>query len=436
MSLSAVITVTVGGALPSWRPAAGNVAFINLNTAASQLSQFVGDCSYTKGVVGGETGLFSNYTSGVYSPYWGSYGAITFQSGGDGDGWANQLFVFDLNTRTFKRYGPWGPGNSSDVLLLNNTNPHDENMISATDATLNSDDRYPLVGHAYDSVGFLPPSMGGGTMGSHCSFIRTYGYKQSRSSAVPFRADIATLYGSSERYGASNPWSRVAASGPASAAIAVTGVDEVNGKAYIAYSTEDAGGLNNSYIAEWTLPQSGTPTLATIAVNHNVLGGPCTGQIWYGTSTSPGRYWLHFGCVNPATRTLAIKVYNLDNIAAGPTTLTLSGSVPNNIWTTPVCYCPDNGKFYLFSADKSDLSYIYEITPHATNPLGTWSVARKLMNGSVSPAFSDSTWSWKTFGKSMQYATKAKVVMWPGNATGFSDTLNHAAMYAYTPEGL
>jgi hypothetical protein len=94
----------------------------------------------------------------------------------------------------------------------------------------------------------------------------------------------------------------------------------------------------------------------------------------------------------------------------------------------------------LFSARLSDVQYIYEITPNPTVATGTWTIARKLIGGTsitaarteAHAAATEGYWSWKTMGKTMRYASKAKVVMWPNNAAAPSG----GAMYAYTPEGL
>jgi hypothetical protein len=473
VSLSQLLTFTVTGTLPSWRPSAGYLADVSgSNTLYSQTPLDRNDCQFFQR---GETHDISSWSSAVYTPDVGVWGAYVFGGGGHNTYYGNERYVWTLDDRLWKRYGPWGPGDPATDIYDTGDPPlggslHEVNM--AYNFTHNADggttppfiwnaappygtgdgelaDGQPLPPHEYDNTTFLPPSFGGvGTAGSFCWLSQPYACGQA-SGAIARKWDIAAGLAGPIRIAATNKWTRAGLTPGVDLGLAVHCVDPSTKSVY-AIAGGDGVNVVTSMCRFDFSAGTGLATISNTSFGggHNSNAKTPTGEFWSGR-TGTNRYFLVFGsAINAADSPLSVRLYDLDNLTAPYyTELTLTGTVPVVGWGPGVCHCPDllpgtGGVFFLISNRFSTIGKIYKITPPQTGDVktGDWlceelpflTAGGQTFGGEVFDAGQGNgpfIGAWKR----IRYSVPARLILFmvgPGRAE------TQGKMYAYTPPGL
>jgi hypothetical protein len=162
-------------ALPDWVPPPGSIASISLNTLASLDPCPLFPCTWSGTV--GQRGVFA-YSGGAYARDCGPYGAYVMTGGGHGDYHGNEVYLFALHERKWRRLSEPYPSNGLG-------RGRERGAPAAARAELQ---RYwptfdPLYGdydgatpeqmHTYDFIDVLPADAGGGPQGSLIRLIGT-----------------------------------------------------------------------------------------------------------------------------------------------------------------------------------------------------------------------------------------------------------------------
>ena len=460
MSLSPIVSVSVVSALPAWRAALRTGTLYTFPTGTGNSNSIYGKSPFVVGDVRfpgyRQVDRMLAWPSGVYSEYVGTHGAFVFCCGGDGDYWGNEVYVFDLGRETWSRYGPYGVGPPSNVLGITGSVAADvANGIFEIQSGEVVASGQPLPPHNYDSVFFLPPSMGGGSAGSFC-FFNKFSVYGPISSKTGHRWDIAQ--GMSGR--ALN-WERctpVITQAPLPQGPWIgngtCAVERTTKKVHGFASSEGAGSnMSLSVIYDFSAGTGVGAQMLQPITSYQTNGGQETSEFWSGP-TGSDRYILTLGrggtpgegkpeypgngyYWNP----IKARLYDLNTPTVAPVNLTLTGTLPYHTYGPPVAHCPDlnvggGGVFFTMGNDITDLPYVYKITPPATNPkTNAWTVSKERMNGTMraelsqypatSHPFTTSAWHKRFF-----YATKAKCLVW------MISTDANCRTYAYVPQGL
>ncbi|MCY7315979.1 MAG: hypothetical protein LH480_10245 [Rubrivivax sp.] len=175
-------------ALPTWVPAAGEVAMLTVangglaNNFRDECAPYYSDYYYVR--------TTNTYGGCFKNPFWGSYGAAMFFSGGHGNINDNSVTMaeYGVNAVTFKRVTdptPWfGRGTDSDTKVNNSAAgsevikgvsvPGQMDVISAPgdparvfNYGISTIDGAPGSSHTYGSGDFIGPADGGAANGTH-----------------------------------------------------------------------------------------------------------------------------------------------------------------------------------------------------------------------------------------------------------------------------
>lgn len=137
------------GDLPAWVPAPGTFANISLNYPSNVDPCPTGTCAYSG--TEKQAGVFVDWTSGAFAPELGASGSYVCWGGGHKAYAGNEVYRFDIETRTWSRMGT--PSPYSD----------DPGNIGSDGAF---PDGKPAAPHTYHTLGIRSSSNGGGSMGS------------------------------------------------------------------------------------------------------------------------------------------------------------------------------------------------------------------------------------------------------------------------------
>jgi hypothetical protein len=477
MSLSpAGIRVHIVGSLPSWRPASGLLADITLAPLRDQMPRTVLDAQF---FFDEEFHVdISAWSTGVYTPYVGNWGAYLFGGGGHNTYYGNERYVFTLDDRVWKRYGPWGPGDPATDIYATGEPPlggslHEVNFAynrshNAAGGTTppfiwnaaedgydgNLADDQPLPPHEYDTAVFLPPSFGGvGSAGSCCWLNQPYACGTANG-IIARKWDIAAGLAGPVRIAATNKWTR-AALNRAGIDTPTSCVDEAAKHVYAMKASQDIVVLD--FISRYDFSAgTGLATVTDIPLpGHNSNARYPTGAFYAGPNGGQ-RFMMQFGgatfgvTYGPAS----VRLYDLSRLGLDNppfTELVLSGA-PDIGYAPAVCYCPDintsnGGVFFVYANTTATDDKIYKVTPPARP--GTMSYATWL----------GEPWVWQEYPfvdangnrfnpeqprglnigpfagawKRMQYASAARCIIFE---SGPSRVETLGKMYAYTPQDL
>lgn len=340
--------------LPAWVPALNTVAAVS-NSRMSDVNPCpLGGCSYQPQ---GMHAVTDAWNSGGYSPDYGTLGAYFACGGGDSDGWDNSIYVYPLDganppnnvTPTWIRIA--GPS-----LNAGNFGTADPNFGEWSDGT-------PGMPHTYDAVGYLPPSLGGGTKGSVILPIKAFWYTQ-HTNGVAHKCDLAT-----------GAWSRAS-----------------TGNSSCEDSTWAYDSSRHQYIGVLVSP--GLPAIRQIRLLTSFSGGVGT-HITTGVSVDDFRLgrdpvseydtrrdaWIMFGVNENGSP----ELQGYDIGGAGLSTkyrLTISGGLPFILDGPGMCYCADLDCYFLRDPNAGSEQLLWKIAPPAVNwQTNAWTVTQITMAG-------------------------------------------------------
>ena len=101
--------------------------------------------------------IVDSFSGGVYTPYWGTYGAMIFTGGGHASTYDNSVLMLDYDDLTFKRLS-----NASPPSTYNDTDP--DPLFDPLQGEYADGQR--ASGHSFDMLSILPPDQGGAEAGS------------------------------------------------------------------------------------------------------------------------------------------------------------------------------------------------------------------------------------------------------------------------------
>lgn len=337
--------------LSSWIPAPGTFADVSLNRPSDVNPCPGGGCAYSG--TEGQSGVFEDWTSGVFAPELGALGSYVCWGGGHKGYAGNEVYRWDVESRLWMRMG--NPSSFSDA----------PGNIAADGSF---PDGKPAAPHTYHTLGIRDSVYGGGPNGSliQATLPACDANGNGRSGAW-WQFNFATA-----------TWSKfVDSSGVSAGTLGFkTMIQEPNGHCWW------FGGGYLSNIARIT--QSGAISKYNVSVN--------SGNYFSGGIVSPRIAVLNgeFG------RGTELRLINLAAVEAG-------GS-DANVWKSPnvtgtpaggahgLRWCPELGRFA--AMDGASPTKIYWLVPPPDPWTGTWTwlaetmaasggaVPRTLVNGS------------------------------------------------------
>jgi len=391
--------------LPAWVPAPGVVAAISLNTMSA-----VNPGAGVWNPNGNQQRILEAWGSGGFSPHFGPLGAYFVCNGGDQDYWGNEVYVFPLaDTTTTVGFFPaltWKRINSPSA-AMNGTSSTIDPAFNITWGE--HGDGTPAMPHTYDQLEYLPPSAGGGVMGSALLGTKNVAYKTSHFQTA-HRCDLDT-----------GVWSRASTN-------ASTMAGDIDSPSWVYYAaTNRVYGFpskvsrpfdSNFY---WLDISSGLPgTFASSGVPSRLMPAYACGRVW----TEQNRIVL---LGNNYTTVPTIMYFTIYNPASPSTEVipTLVGDAMPAAQAGSFDWVPELGAFFVRSCQAADVQKLWKVTPNPSNPLaGTWTVELITMTGVAVTGFTISG-MWKRFS----YAGAAGIpcFLWVNSVTG--------AVYAYRPLG-
>jgi hypothetical protein len=152
---SAAATVSVSG-LPSWVPSPGQYA--NASTQnARVIDNGPGAWSGTQGF----GAIWGTWNSGAYAPTLGVFGSMLYFGGGHDGYFGNEIVRLDLSTRA------WSYQRTRSPVIVDLRYTGDTDSVNVAINTFGEwSDGTPYPNHTNNAADFLPPDMGGGTLGS------------------------------------------------------------------------------------------------------------------------------------------------------------------------------------------------------------------------------------------------------------------------------
>ncbi len=407
--------------VPSWVPLAGQVAAISgPGTAAPNTLSSVLYGTAVDGFGGAGLTYFSSWCSGVYAPNYGTYGAIAFANGGDGDYFGNEGYVFEFDTRTWKRLGVRSTG-LNGLRGSPGADPNFDDSAWGEHTTPGGvPPPQPGIPHNYDAVEYLPPSMGGGINGSLLLATRSAVYSL-RKFAHPHYLDLATgtWHRGTTAFGAFTPWNQNMIS-------PTWFFDSFRNRFWGMQA--DFGSVIADKIGWYTFNSSGIATVGAVWPMAAVAT-----PSRYPTS----RYWptgdLMLTCGIGSASQFIILAAKLSTLSAsvGLTQLTLTGDIipfphpgGSDAGGYGFTYCSDLDCFFVRTSAQNR-QIVYQITPPAapylTNP---WNVTAITMGGATVSTVETFQGMWKRFN----YCPSIKCLTWVDDPNG--------AVYAYRPVGV
>jgi hypothetical protein len=302
--------------------------------------------------------LFESYGSGIFNPYQSTDGAfvITGTGGHDHQETFNEI-VFDFTSRQWSTVVAQGIAERNTPVDVTETNGTPWYEMTGT--------QIPAPTHPFRSSTIIPPNAGGDPLGSVIYVVRGAVCVQSRNAPVAHRFDPST-----------GQWSRASTNSCTVNTVESTAVyDPVKNRYYIVLSplntVQQLWYLDGT---DWTFKQT------------EKFPWPKNGTGQYAHSLRVGRKLYHFwGKV--------IQVLDLDNIAAGFTVQTYTGTLPVTLSNTGVDSGTQNS--WVHHEAQGCLYYRHHVqagqTLYRLN-LSTWVVDQVTLAGDVIPeAFNDPT---------------------------------------------
>jgi hypothetical protein len=136
-----------GGSLPSWVPNAGQFANVSLNLPRDVDPCPAGNCVWSPNQ--GQEGIFNVWNGGAFCPNYSQYGALAMFGGGHAAYSGNEVLLYDITSRLFKRIGFPSPHNEEE-----------------RDSNGEFPDGQPALSHQYDGITYVPPSPDSSSLGS------------------------------------------------------------------------------------------------------------------------------------------------------------------------------------------------------------------------------------------------------------------------------
>jgi hypothetical protein len=331
----------------------GQAVAIGTNTAAS-----VRPTGYSSG--NWAYSLFNSYGTGTFVPDYSSAGAFVIAGSGGHTAPGNvHAAVFDFTDAQWKlRTNANGvAARETDYAVEETTGAPYYNLVSASTGQI------PTPAHLFQSVTYIPASMGGGSKGSYMMMRASASATASRQGEGVHRMDLAT-----------GLWTRVTndtLSYSYTSPVASAVFDPV-AKRY--YMVHDAFHAQNYLLyldaTDWRVKQ--TPTYAYPA-----------GQ------QGPG-YQVAF--IDPVRRLLIsqrrgfpLRALDLNNIAGGWVTLNVSGTQPAEYENRWAFYEPD-GRFYTRGNNSGQT--LTRLTPPSGDwKTGAWTYADVTVTGAAMPSY-------------------------------------------------
>ncbi len=387
--------VATPGTLPGWVPAAGAMQPVSTtNTFLSQNGKVEGwEFAFGK--------IVDDYSGGVYNPHWGALGAMVFHGGGHSATFDNSVVILDYNDLTFKRL-------SNPTQSANGANWSFVNVDPAFNLTYAEyGDGQPASGHTYDTLAILPPSGGGGPLGSLIR-VGSHGAHPgvARGTTHAHRFDFEAT---TRAAGVWSRWSNNALKGLPSGACSA--YDSTRKRFWnIAGLSSNPGFIRYLDVAARENREVPFIKGASLAPPAN----PDSMTMRY----DPARDLLILSCTVGAT--LRLTWLRCESPEKGWFTPNLSNPIAAMAqWTHPFDYVPEVNKFVLLS--PADSSAVFDIVV-PTDPLQTWQVTRQpLRNGGALKA------AYVT-GKRWSYSPAVRCFVWMASST--------SAVAAYRPVGV
>jgi hypothetical protein len=352
--LSTPTTVAVRS-FPYALPDAGQAVLIGTNTADDirPASHSSDDWRYS---------LFYCYGSGCYVPDYSSGGAYVIAGTGGHQGPANLgAAVFDFADATWKRIDNSNgmPSRSLDLAESETTGAPDY-AISIAGVTPNT---IPAPAHTYLNVLPIRSANGGGPKGSIVRVIGAAVCREARVTHRSYRFNLAT-----------GAWSKLSVNRQTDAInvgsaiwYEAPSVYDPEANRYYQYPAH-IHWLNRLACldgTDWTWKN-----LPSMPSTQNVGATECA---WL----DPIRRLILISSISAN----ALFAVNLNNLAAGPIRLNISGKIPTrNRWD----FYPFDGCFYAY--DGMGGQVLYKLSPPSTNPLtGTWTFSTVSIAGATLP---------------------------------------------------
>ena len=380
--------------VPGWVPAEGAVQTLSTpNTFLSQNGNVEG-WEYAFGKI------IDDYSGGVYNPYWGALGAMTFHGGGHSATFDNSVVILDYNDLTFKRLSnPTQSAKGANWSFLN-VDPA-FNQVYAEYG-----DGQPGSGHTYDTLAILPPAHGGGAMGS---LVRVGSYAvhpgEVRGTTHAHRFD----FGLAARSGGTwTRWTEIALRGLTSGACSA--YDPLRQRFWT------IGGLSSQPAFIRYLEVAGHEYREVAFTKGAALAPPATPDSMT-MRYDPTRDLLILSCTTG--NALRLAFLRCESPEKGWIEPALSAPIPFMAqWTHPFDFVPQANKFVMFS--PADSAAVFDLVVPA-DPTQTWQVTRQPIKagGTLKSAY--------VAGKRWSYSPATRCFVWVASST--------SPVVAYRPVG-
>jgi len=379
--------------LPSWVPAAGEVATLTVSNG-KLANSFISQCApYFEPFYFAKTA--STYGGCFKNPYWGDYGCALFFSGGHANTNDNTVTIAEYGSSAvrFKRVcdpTPWFGTGTDDVTRGNNSadvaGPQAFLDWTGTPGTsalnygVSTIDGKPGSAHTYGSGDFVGPDAGGAANGT---YLRVWTPAINRANMKGAVSALALDFPDTTSSSASRTWrkqslSRVDEAGFGGAAPVLTQIVPAQRRVYIV--------CNGNALIRWFDIASGTYVTGTgRGFSYDQADGFDGGTMFH----VPSRGLLL--CVY--RRAGFVEVQWMDVTVAQPTlggTAILSMALPVPDPWGAATWCPDNNRV-IVGGITGDNSAVYELDiPSALS--STWTVTRAPFGaGQTLPAMSNAS---------------------------------------------
>jgi hypothetical protein len=335
-------------------PAIGQAVAIGANTADS-----IRPAAYASSSQNWAYSLFNSFGTGTFVPDFSAAGAFVIAASGGHGAPANvDAAIFDFTDARWK--------------LLSNANGIAARQADYVASDTSSTPYYELVGasaghipapaHLYQSVTYIPTSLGGGANGSYLMLRGQASTTSSLPSAAIHRMDLSTGLWSR----ASNDTIDLSYTSPVASAV----FDPVAKRFYL---------IHNAFHAQNYLPYLDANDWRVKQTATYPAPADYTGGVGYQVSfLDPVRRLLisqHLG--------YPLRALDLNNISAGWVTLNVAGNQPGEYENQWAFYPPD-GRFY--TRGNSCGQVLTRLTPPAGDwKTGTWTFSTVTIGGATMP---------------------------------------------------
>lgn len=310
-------------------------------------------------VTGWQYSLFDSFGGGVFVPWYSRGGAYVLTATGGHNSPENTgaaIFDFETGQWSYLREQNGAPPRSSPYGVAD-TNGAPEFELAVTGVTPNA---VPSPPHSYMNAIALAPNLGGGSKGSVVFPIQAAQCSESVLSTRSHRLDLATMM-----------WSRYTSNR----------LDQVGTSLGVGFEAPSVFDSGSNRI--WQLPtQIHSPQrIGFIDTTQSSPAWAVTVSwpyppTWEGTASAFVDVTRRLILLQSTARLVAI---DLNNLAAGPRELTVSGTIPDfmNRWEL----YPLDGNFYT-KGDSGNV--IHRLTPPTGDPItGTWTISTFTVNGNL-----------------------------------------------------